>query len=683
MRKLPPTFCKLFSFLILAASAALSQKSSIVTTVAGAHLGNHKPALSADFAYLPSVAVDAGGNIYVSDSGHCQVRRIDKNGAITRFAGSDICGFGGDGGPATFALLSDIFGIAFDNAGSLVIADFGNDRIRKVSTDGIISTVAGDGIFGYSGDEGPATQASLLGPQGVSADRLGNIYIADTDNFVIRKVDSSGIIHTVAGTNVFGIDNTGDGGPATSAPIGLPQSVVADDKGNFYIADSTSFVRRVDSAGIITTFAGNGQFPFSGNTGSGGPATSASIGQALGLLISNGNLYISTQTYIWAVDLSTQIANIVGGNGSQGFGGDGQPALSAAFNNPFGLAASAVGDLLIADSWNARLREISSSTQIVRTIAGGFLGDGRRSDDSGLDVQFGGGLRFDGQGNLYVADTQNNRIRKVSTKGVITTFAGTGISGLLGDAGPATAADLSAPTAVAIDGSGNVFIADSGNGVIRKVDITGTITTFARPGFGLFSLFPDLAFDNNGNLYASDGLFAVWKIDLFGDVTLFAGTVFGVGSTADGIPATEAQLGAPSGLAVDSQNNVYITEFFNNRVRKVDGNGIISTVAGTGAFGFNGDGIQATTAELSQPTDIALDGKGNLYIADWTNFRVRVVDNSGVIHTFAGSGSPGFNGDRMSVTQTNIEPISVAISPGGLIYFTDQQSFRVRRVEPR
>ena len=570
--------------------------------------------------------------------------------------------------------------------GNLLIADVGNSRIRKVDASGKITTVAGNGILGYSGDGGPATQASLSDAQGVFGDAYSNIYIADSGNNVVRVVDAAGVIHTVAGTPGSGFTSSGDGGPATSASIYFPLGVVADNQGSFYVADSTGRVRKIDSTGTNTTFAGNGQFPSIGNTGRGGPATGASLGQPLNLLISNGKLYISTiAAYIWAVDLNDQIANIIAGTGVQGFGGDGQSALSAAFNEPWGMAVNAAGDLIVADSWNARAREISHSNQIVSTIAGGFLGDGALAVDSGLDVVQGGGIAFDANGNLYIADSQNNRVRKVSTDGVITTFAGTGISAYLGDGDPASSASLSDPTSVAVDAGGEVFIADSGNGVVRKVDTNGTISTFARPGFfgaGLFSgTFAGLAADRAGNLYVSDGIFDVWKIDSFGNFTLFAGTMFGIGFNGDGIPATQAELNFPAGLAVDSLGNVYIAEWFGPRVRKVDTSGIISTVAGNGASGFNGDGIPATAASLFEPTDVALDGAGNLYISDWINFRIRVVDNSGIIHTFAGCGKQNFNGDGLPAAQTNIAPTSVAVSPQGLIYMTDEGSFRVRRVE--
>jgi hypothetical protein len=238
----------------------------------------------------------------------------------------------------------------------LLITD--GSRIRQITPGGIISTVAGNGTYGYSGDGGPATKATLNYPQGVFGDSIGNIYIADSNNYVVRKVNPQGIIQTVAGNHTPGF--SGDGGPATSASLSYVFSVVADGKGNFYIADGNERVRIVNPAGIINTYAGNGTY---GDTGSGGPATSASIGMANGLLLGDGKLYISAQV-IWAVDLSTQIINITAGNGNVGFNGDGNTALSTSFSNPNGMAFNSAGALLVVDSGNARLRQIASN-QIV------------------------------------------------------------------------------------------------------------------------------------------------------------------------------------------------------------------------------------------------------------------------------------------------------------------------------
>jgi hypothetical protein len=647
-----------------------------VTTVAGGFVGDGRPATSASFQLPVSVAHDTRGNLYIADGYSCRIRKIDSAGVISTYAGTGICGFGGDGGLATSAMLSYSYGLAVDRHGNVLLADTGNNRIRKITPTGIITTIAGNGINGYSGDGGDAVHASMAFPGALSPDPSGNVYIADTGNYVIRKVDASGIIHTVAGNHIYGF--SGDGGPATLAQISFAEDVLADTTGNFYIADTGNRrVRKVDSTGKITTYAGNGEF---GNTGSGGPAISASIAQPAGLLISGGKLHISTAGNIWDVTLSTQIINIVAGysDGTTGFNGDGKPVLSTAFSGPWGMTSDGAGDLIVADVGNARIRKISSSSQLVTTIAGGYVGDGGRATAASLNDYLGSAehIAFDPQGNLYIADVDNHRVRKVSPTGTITTFAGTGIQGYSGDGGLASAAQLNFPGAVAADGNGNIYIGDGGNGVIRKVDSSGTITTFSNV---VLYFYVALAVDGGGNIYAADGLWAVWKITPDGSSSIVAGVVGAIGYNGDEVPATQAWLNEPSGIAVDGAGNLFISDTYNSRIRKVDASGTISTIAGTGTPGFGGDGGPATSAMVYYTDDVALDTRGNLYIADTFNSRIRVVNGSGIIQTMAGNGNFGYNGDGLPATQTNLEPTALAVENGSL-YTSDAASFRVRKI---
>ena len=682
------TGTSLFVLCSLVVTFCAIAEAANVTTVAGGYLGNGRPATLAAFASPIGVAVDREGGIYISDANNCQIRRINKSGVISKFAGGATCGFSGDGGPAALATLNGPAGLSFDAQGNLLVADQLNFRVRKITRSGVISTIAGNGIAGYSGDGVQATQASLAFPSGVSADLAGNVYIADTVNCRIRMVDASGVIHTFAGSS--GCGTSGDNGPAVAAELDVPSSVLPDGNGNFYIADSGSYrVRKVDSNGTITTYAGTGQF---GIGGSGGPATSASIGRAQGLFLAGGKLYVSAYSNVWAIDQSTQIINLIAGNplGATGFNGDGGPALNATFVGAFGLAFDNSGNLLVVDQYNGRLRKIDSS-QIVTTIAGGYVGDGRPATEASIAPNFlGGHIAFDSAGNLYFADSFNNRIRKVSLNGTVTTIAGTGVSGYSGDGGPATAATLNSPEAVAVDQNGDLFISDYGNSAIRKVDSTGTITTFVTQvtvlawwgsnvtvGVHVYGL----AVDANHNLYASDSdASVVIKIAPDTTATVVAGMVFNFGYNGDGMPATQSSLFIPTGLAVDSTGNVYIADWLNIRIRKVDVNGIISTVAGNGSQGFGGDGGPATAAMLSFGIDVAVDPAGTLYIVDINNGRIRTVDASGTIHTFAGTGNFGYNGNGLQALQTNMSPTAVAVGPKGAIYFTDGGSARVRRI---
>jgi uncharacterized protein (TIGR03437 family) len=352
-----------------------------------------------------------------------------QSGIITTIAGNGFEGYSGDGGAAPsaslnfgFSLLSivDAGGsVAADASGNLFIADWFNQRIRKVSAGGIITTVAGNGVGDFSGDGGPATSASLSFPSGVVVDASGNLFIADTDNNRIRKVSASGIITTVAGNGAGGAGSSilyggcsGDGGPATSAELYGPQGVAVDAFGNLFIADFDNCrIRKVSASGIISTVAGNGTAGFSGD---GGPATSAELYGPRGVAVdATGNLFIADKNRVRKVSASG-IITTVAGNGTPGFSGDGGPATSASLNTPNAVVVDAAG-------------------------------------------------------NLFIADTANNRIRKVSTSGSITTVAGAGTSGFSGDGGEATSAELYAPQDVAVDVFGDLLIADGVNNRVREV----------------------------------------------------------------------------------------------------------------------------------------------------------------------------------------------------------------------
>jgi len=331
---------------------------------------------------------------------------------ITTVAGNGISGYSGDGGAATSASLSQPFGLAVDGSGNLYFADEYNNVIRKVSPSGTISTVAGNGVAGYSGDGGAATSANLNDPIGVAVDGSGNLFIGEPGNNVIRKVSPSGTISTVAGNGSGGY--SGDGGAATSAILNGPCGIAIDGSGNIYFADeNNNVIRKVSPSGTISTVAGNGSMGYSGD---GGAATLASLYAPVGVAVdSSGNLYIGDQVnnIIRKVSPSGTISTVAG-NGSSSYSGDGGAATSASLANPVGVAV-------------------------------------------------------DGSGNLYIADYFNNRIRKVSPSGTISAVAGNGSHSYSGDGGAATSAGLFYPTGVAVDGSGNLYIADYVNGFIRKV----------------------------------------------------------------------------------------------------------------------------------------------------------------------------------------------------------------------
>jgi len=336
-----------------------------------------------------------------------------------------------------------------------------------------ISTFAGNGTRGYCCDGGPATSAELFWPSGVAFDSSGNTYIADSSNNRIRKVFLNGTIITFAGNGTGGY--SGDGGPATSAQLRYPTGVAVDSSGNVFIADANNNrVRKVFPNGTIVTIAGNGTAGYSGD---GGPATSAELYDPFGVAVdSSGNVFIadSSNNRIREVFLNGTIVTFAG-NGTAGYSGDGGPATSAQLYFPYGVAVDSSGNVFIADTYNNRIREVFLNGTIT-TFAGngthGYSGDGGPATSAELHIP--SGMAVDSSGNLFIADQGNNRIREVFLNGTIVTIAGNGTAGYSGNGGPATSAKLNSPTGVAIDSSGNIYIADTYNMVIRKVTMTAT-----------------------------------------------------------------------------------------------------------------------------------------------------------------------------------------------------------------
>ena len=432
-----------------------------------------------------------------------------------------------------------------------------------------------------------------------------------------------GTIETFAGGNV------GDGGPATDAIVNFPEGVALDFGGNLYIADSSNCRVREVNGGMITTFAG---IPTCGYGGDGGPATSAALSGPHGLALSaGGSLYIADLYNCRVREVSGGTIVTVAGSGSCGYSGDGGPATSAELDHPDGVAVDAGGDLYIADTDNCRVRKVSGGT--ISTVAGtgscAYSGDGGAATAAELnDPQ---GLAVDGSGDLYIADRSNCRVRRVSA-GTITTIAGTASCGYSGDGGPAASAALRAPYGLAVDAGGDLYIADRSNCAVRKVS-GGTITTVA-----------------GGSCIVATG---------------------------DGGPATSAMV-SPSGVVVDANGDLYVTENARCRVREVSG-GIITTVAGTGSCTYAGDGGPATSATLGNPLGLASEGTGGLYIVDYWNCRVRKV-NGGIMTTVVGAGSCAWSGDGGPAMSAGLDPKAVALDGSGNLYIADEWNCRVRKV---
>lgn len=662
----------------------------LISTYAG---GLPSPTSAAATAYAfrnpNGVALDPFGNTYISATSNC-VFRLDPNGNLSRVAGTCQAGFSGDGGYALSAQLNNPQGLALDAAGNLYIADQGNNRIRQVTPAGIISTVAGTGTAGYSGDNVPASTAQLNAPQGVVVDPAGNVYVADKNNQRIRKFTVGGAIATFAGTGVAG--TAGDGRAATSATLTYPLAVALDAAGDLYLDDESSQVRMVNTAGTILHIAGTGTAGYRGDSG---PASTAQLSEPVGLAVdAQGNLYIADQDNyrVRKVNISGIITTYAGGNGP-GSTGDNGPATAAELSGPVGVAVDYHTNLYIADL-AGNVRVVNSSGSIHTAAGTGVLpfADAPAVGSAGL-AQFSEpwGLARDiypgNPGNIYVADLQNYRVRKITAAGVVSTIAGTGYYKDSGDGGPAVAAGVT-PFVVTTDSLGNIYLADSG--VIRKIDTNGNISSVAgtgAPGYSgdgglalnaqLQFYLPGLAIDSNQNLYISDeNNNRIRKVSpgpgkTVLDPTAIITTVVGTGTpgyNGDGASGTLTQVNYPSGLAVDAAGNLYIADLGNNRVRKLSAptaNGTVSTVA-----------------TLTSPYGVTVDGAGNLYIANANGNTISKV-SGGVISTIAGNGTAGYSGDGGPATSAQLSyPASVLADSSGNIYVSDLSNNAIRILEP-
>lgn len=688
-----------FSILLLAGTA-FAQNYTISTVAGGAPPATPATALNTTISQPRKLAL-AGGNIYFS-SGHA-VFKIDASGSMTLVAGNSRAGFTGDGGPAVNAQLDAPQGLALDSAGNLYIADSLNNRVRKVDTNGIISTFAGNGGVsppGFWGDGGPATNANIHLPTGLTVDSAGKVYIAVSADNTVRVVGTDGIINLYAGSGYKGFygdyaadSTTGkvtNAGTAIFAGLTNPQDVITGPKGAIIIADTgNAVIRQVDSSGIITTISGNGGVGISGDD----VATKLAMVSPFGVALdSNGNLFIAEygSNRIRKVDTKGMITTAVG-NGNQGFAGDGGAPNKVEMAQPTSVAVDSTGAVYFADMLNNRIRKLSGST--VTTFAGnGGLsrsGDGGAATSAQLNLPRG--VAVDAGANLYIADTANNSVRRVAS-GVISNFAGTGAAGSSGDGNAATGAQLNAPQGLALDSSGALYIADTQNHRVRKVQ-NGVISTVAGTGTAGFSgdgaaagsaqldLPFGVAVDAAGNLYIAE--FAnnrVRKVGVNGNISTLAGN--GVsGYNGDGGQAANAMLAGPQSVAVDASGNVFIADSGNNRVRKVAANGVITTVAGNGVGGYSGDGGSALGAQVGNPIAIAVDGTGNLYIADGSA-RVRKVFVSGIISTIAGSNAHGYSGDGgVGFNALMDGPSALTVNAAGAVVVADTNNDAVRLLQ--
>jgi len=676
------------------------------------------------------MVVDSSGNLFFVDGGNDVIREVVASSGVIETVAGGAENFA-NGIPATHAELYDISGLAIDSSGNLYISESAWEVVRKVTaSSGLISTIAGNGTSGYSGDGGAATSAELDSPQGLAVDSSGNVYIADSGNNVIREMtESSGDISTVAGDGTAGY--TGDGGAATSAELHDPQDLAFDSSGNLYISDSDNCVVRKISSGDISTFAGDGSC---GDSGDGGAATSAELNEPQGLAFdSSGDLFIAlpASDVVREVDAGTGIVNVGVGSSDTGLydsygvavdsSGDvfveGLDTIweESATPPPITLSPSALSFSGFVGTWsspqtvtvtNSGLSNLSISTIAITgantsdfLIGGDSCADTTITPTSTCTVSVGFVPTDSGPraAKLTFTDSGSGSPHEVylygEAQGYPSKYAGTSETpGYSGDGGPATAAEMGLPGRMVLDSSGNLFFVDGGNDVIREVVASsGVIKTVAGGGYSyadgvsatsaeLYDI-SGLTIDSSGNLYIAETAFGIVRkvTESSGLISTIAGD-YTTGYAGDGGAATSAELDDPQGLAVDSSGNVYIADSGNNVIRKVTASsGLISTIAGNGTAGYTGDGGAATSAELNGPQALAFAPSGDLYISDSSNCVVRKI-SSGDISTYAGDGGCGNSYGGPATSAELDDPQGLAFDSSGDLFIAVPASDSVREV---
>ena len=651
-------------------------------------------------------------NIYFADPVSSNaVFKLDPTGALTRIAGNSRTAFSGDGGPAVNASLNSPRGVAVDAAGNLYILDAGNQRVRRVSPDGIITTVAGGGNA-VLGDGGPAISGQLNYPESIVADAEGNLFIGELNR--LRKVSADGVITTVAGG---GANVPADGVSATSASITYVPSITVDGAGNLFIGNEifdgsddafTYSVLKMSPSGILTTVP-----PVSGFAG------------VLGALFypyhaqmsadSVGNLFLPLGAQLWKISPGGA-ATLVAGTSGFGISGDGGPASRAQLNDPSAVVPDAAGNLYVADSSGRSIRKISPDG-IIRLFAtvdpvGSVAplppsGDGEPATSAQLRLVYAqrgttgneGGLTTDNAGNLYIAESWAGRVRKVSPDGIISAMAGVGgpycpsPTGCLalGDGGPAVSAGLNYPTGVAIDSKGNLLIAETGGARIRKVSPDGVITTVAGTGVA-----PQQRGDGDGGL-AINAPISAWgvAVDDAGNVFISGGNYADLRKiSVDGTISTiTSGYGFVFSLALDHSGNLFVSrelcdgededELCWNRVDKISPDGTTTAIAGCSTCYVYTEGGSAINVAMDPSTAMALTASGDLLIAAAAHGQVRRIDANGIITTIAGNGSNGYSGDGRPATAAQLSFVSgLAADSAGNIYVTDALNEAVRVLRP-
>ncbi|WP_309612666.1 hypothetical protein, partial [Flavobacterium sp.] len=595
--------------------------SGLVSTYAGTGVAGfaNGAANIAQFNVPYGITVDTSENVYVTEINSFAIRKISSTGLVSTLAGN-ISTSGFLDGLNTVALFSSPKGLTVDTSGNIYVADATNNRIRKITSSGTVTTIAGDGTPGYLDAQG--TAAKFNNPTGVVVTSSGIVYVGDTSNNRIRAISNTGSVTTFAGTGSPGLVN----GQGTAAQFNAPRGLSNDATGNLYLIDyNNNCIRKITSTGLVSTLSGNGAFGFTNGIG-----TSSSFKYPEGIATdSSGNVFVADVANNCIRKIAaTGDTSTFSGSAVRGLE-NGQGGTMAMFNSPVAVAVTTTGITYVIDDFNSCIRKITPSG-LVSTFAGdaalpGFL------DGQGILAQFNNpkGIAVDASDNIYIADTFNNRIRKITSAGVVTTIAGDGTAGYLD--GQGTSAKFNNPYSLTIDNSGNIYVADTKNNRIRKISSTGLVTTVAG--------------------YILSGY-------------------------ADGA-STVARFKNPQGIVIDNATGIlYVADTTNNRIRKIATDGTVSTFAGS--LGGYADG-QGTAAYFNSPIGITIDGSANFYIGDYFNSVVRKVSNTGLVSTYAGNGSSQYV-DGFGNVSSFYFPVGVTTDSSGNVYVADSYTQRIRKI---